>query len=439
MLKKRHKKGRLPVAIVIPLIAVLIFLLNTGSYRTDDPPVPVTKPVAGKPEYVRGVHLTAWVAGSSKMRSRLEPLLSRDKLNTIVIVVKEVGGEIYLPGVRVAQDYGIKTIYPIPKLEKYLVDLKSRGVYPVARLTVFKDCSLVNAKPQLAVKNPDGSIWKDYKGKSWSDPYNKEVWKYNVEIAKHAIQLGFEEIQYDYIRFPSDGDTWQCRYSAVHNSTAASQVLVGFLEYSKKELSVPVSIDVFGLTPSVNHDMGIGQNFMAMAEVVDYISPMMYPSHYRKGEYNIPDPNKEPYRTVYRCVSDANLLLKDKFYKLRPYLQDFSLGHKYGPEEVKAQILACYDNGIFDWLLWDPRCLYTLEAINEMVKWTPQNYKPSALHQLLQSDKIRGTTTQTLQPGTTTQTLQPGATSPPDSQPAPDGSGAGTASPTPDSPRDNTR
>jgi len=104
---------------------------------------------------------------------------------------------------------------------------------------------------------------------------------------------------------------------------------------------------------------------------VDFISPMTYPSHYAKYEYGIKDPNSEPYKVVSRTISDANKLLKEHPGKLRPYLQDFSLGYKYGPEEVKAQIKACYDNGVYDWLLWDPKCKYTLDAVDEMVKFKP--------------------------------------------------------------------
>jgi len=148
----------------------------------------------------------------------------------------------------------------------------------------------------------------------------------------------------------------------------------------KNELAkynVPISIDVFGLTPSVENDMGIGQRFLKLASVCDYISPMMYPSHYAKGEYGLSDPNKFPYKTIYRGISDAKKLLKEDSYKLRPYLQDFSLGYKYGYEEVKAQIAACYDNGVFDWLLWDPKCKYNLQVIEEMVKYNPTNYIPT--------------------------------------------------------------
>ncbi|MFN3550220.1 MAG: putative glycoside hydrolase, partial [Endomicrobiia bacterium] len=304
----------------------------------------INKKFVGKPKYVRGIHLSSWIAGTQKYKKRFEPYFGRDKLNTVVIAIKEYEGEIYINVEEIKKKYN-PPIIPIPKIEQYLEELKSKGVYPIARIVIFKDDYLAKNFPHLAVKTPDGNVWKDYKGISWTDPYNREVWDYNIEIAKKAIDLGFEEIQFDYIRFPSDGNTKLCRYSQKHTSTTAQEVLVEFLKYAKEKLSpTALSIDVFGLTPSVEHDMGIGQRFLQMAEVVDFISPMMYPSHYRKGEYGISDPNKEPYRTVYKTVSDAKKLLAEKSYKLRPYLQDFSLGYKYGPEEVKAQIKACYDN-----------------------------------------------------------------------------------------------
>lgn len=329
-----------------------------------------------RPQYVRGIHFSAWVAGLDSYKKRFEALLGRDKLNTIVIAIKEYKGEIYIPvDSEIIKRYNPKII-PIPKIKQYLAELKEKNVYTIARIVVFKDTYLAQNFPNLAVKNLDGTVWKDYKGASWTDPYNKEVWKYNIEIAKEAIELGFEEIQFDYVRFPSDGNVKLCRYSQKYSSLTATAALVDFLKYAKEKLSpTPISVDVFGLTPSVAHDMGIGQRFLQMAEVVDFVSPMMYPSHYRKGEYGIPDPNKEPYKTVFKTVADAKKLLGEQIYKLRPYLQDFSLGYKYGSEEVKAQIRACYDNAVFDWLLWDPKCKYTLEAIEEMTKYTKENYK----------------------------------------------------------------
>jgi hypothetical protein len=333
-------------------------------------------PKVGRPQHVRGIHLSCWVAGEKKFYSRFDNLLGREKLNTIVIAVKEYNGDVYIPDVKSAKDYGIKII-PIKNLDGYLKFLKSKNVYTIARIVVFKDKQLAKNQPGFAVKTPDGNVWRDKKGNSWTDPYNKNVWKYNVEIAKRVQELGFEEIQFDYIRFPSDGDIKNCRYSQVHNSTSATQALIDFIQYAKKELTITVSVDVFGLTPSVEHDMGIGQRFLKLAAASDFISPMMYPSHYARNEYGIKEPNAEPYKTVFRTVSDAKKLLKENARKLRPYLQDFSLGHNYGAEKVKSQIKACYDNGVFDWLLWDPKCKYTLEAIEEMVKYIPANYPPS--------------------------------------------------------------
>lgn len=384
-------------------IFLAIFLITTLSLKScsqqvesinknvdKDKESEVTK--VGKPEYVRGIHLSAYAAGSLKFRERFKPLLSRDKLNSIVIAVKEYEGIVFLPNATIAQKYNIPT-QPIPKLKEYLEELKSYGVYPIARVVVFKDNALALKHPEFAVKTPDGSIWRDYKGNCWVDPYNKEVQQYNIEIAKAAIEIGFEEIQFDYIRFPSDGNIKLCRYSQKHSSITATAALVEFLTTAKQQIPAPISIDVFGLTPSVNHDMGIGQRFLEMAKIVEYISPMMYPSHYRKGEYGISDPNKEPYKTVFRTVSDAKKLLKEDYIKLRPYLQDFSLGYKYGKQEVEAQIKACYDNGIFDWLLWDPKCKYTLEAIEEMVKYTKDNWKVIGSTETIKPNRLEPSST----------------------------------------------
>lgn len=353
------------------VILILLFV-NSCAQQTKD--ITTTQNVTvGKPEHVHGIHLSAWTASNKNFRNRFSPYLGRDKLNTIVIAIKEYEGKLFIPVEDIRKKYNTPIIDA--KLEEYVKELKQNGVYTIARIVVFKDNFLAKHHPQLAVKTYDDNVWKDYKGNSWTDPYNKEVWDYNIAIAKAAVEVGFEEIQFDYVRFPSDGNTKLCKYSQKHTSITATEVLVEFLKYAKSQISVPISIDVFGLTPSVKHDMGIGQRFLQMAEVVDFVSPMMYPSHYRKGEYGIPDPDKEPYKTVFRTVVDAKKLLGEQVYKLRPYLQDFSLGYKYGPNEVKAQIKACYDNGVFDWLLWDPKCKYTLEAIEEMVKYTPQNYK----------------------------------------------------------------
>ncbi|MFA5857998.1 MAG: putative glycoside hydrolase [Elusimicrobiota bacterium] len=315
------------------------------------------------PTEIRGIHLSAWAAGTEKTRALVEKYIEGTEINTIVIGIKEHEGKVYIPGVATADKIGAYQ-ETAPDIQEYLKYLRSKGVYTIARIVVFKDKYYSKSNPKYAVKTPAGEVWTDRRGVSWSDPYQKVVWDYNIEIAKRAVELGFNEIQWDYIRFPSDGPTKLCRYSyAQHNSSSSAYALVNFLKYSREQLAplgAKVSIDVFGLTPSVQHDMGIGQKIVLMTNEVDYVSPMCYPSHYAKGEYGLPYPNAEPYKTVYRSVSDGIARIPTE--KMRPYLQDFSMGYKYGAFEIRSQIQATYDAGVKSWLLWDPNCKYTQEA-----------------------------------------------------------------------------
>jgi hypothetical protein len=312
-----------------------------------------------KPTYVRGIHITAWIAGSAKGRAYCDTLFKETEINTAVIDVKEYEGEVYVPGFTQAQEFGTY-VAAMPDLEKYLARLKAEGIYTIARVVVFKDALLPNKKPKWAVKNPDGTVWKDHRGLTWVDPYNKDVWDYNISIAEKSVKLGFDEIQFDYIRFPSDGNTKACRYSVKHTSVSAPAALDGFLELAGQrlgKLGAKVGIDVFGLTTTVSNDMGIGQKIVQMAQRVDYVSPMVYPSHYNPGEYGIANPNASPYKIVYLGMEGAKKRIPIE--KLRPYLQDFSLGVRYGAKEVRAQIQACYDNGIGEWILWNSKCVYS--------------------------------------------------------------------------------
>lgn len=323
-------------------------------------PEPAPEPV----KHIRGIHLSAWISGPNKHRAAAMELFENTELNTAVIDIKEYEGQVYIDGVKLADEN--KTFFrAMPNLEKYLAELKEKGVYTVARLVVFRDNAMPRKKPALGVKNPDGTLWTDKRGITWLDPYNKDAWEYNLQIAERAVEMGFEEIQFDYIRFPSDGNTRNCRYSNKnHSSDEASKAIVDFLKEANKRLKAKgakISIDVFGLTTTAKDDMGIGQKIIEMTEWVDYVSPMVYPSHYGKGEYGVAEPNKEPYIIVYKAMEGALKRLPKE--KLRPWLQDFTMGHKYNKEEVRAQIQACYDNDIGDWLLWNPRCVYTRDAL----------------------------------------------------------------------------
>jgi hypothetical protein len=309
---------------------------------------------------VRGIHLSPNISDSNYSMEKFINLLDSTELNAVVMDVKEEG-LVYIADVESAIKY--KAYRRSPNLKIFLEKLKEKNVYVIARIVAFRDNIAARSNPSFAVKNPDGTLWLDRQKVAWLDPYNKAAWDYVLEIAEKAVDLGFDEIQFDYIRFPSDGNTKNCRYSnRNHNSIEASKALVGFLKEANRKIKnkgAKLSIDVFGLTTTSLDDMGIGQKIVEMTKWVDFVSPMVYPSHYGKGTYGIADPDKEPYKTVFHALNTKRIPKE----KLRPWLQDFSLRHRYGKKEIREQIQACYDNGIGSWLLWNVRCAYTVAAL----------------------------------------------------------------------------
>lgn len=314
---------------------------------------------------MRGVHLTAWVAGSAKDRRVFLDRLAGTVVNAVVVPVKEYDGQVYIPGVPAAVALGTVRI-AIPDPKGLVADAKARGLLAVARVVVFKDDKLARKKPEWAVMDERGGLWKNQNGVVWVDPYRKEVRDYNISVAEAAARAGFDEVQFDYIRFPSDGDTRRCRYSRVDHSSATSQALIDeFLVEARRRLDalgVGMSIAVFGMTTTAHDDLGIGQSLVKMTRRVDAVSPMMYPSHYARGEYGLPDPNREPYKVISWGLRDAKRKLGGA-EKLRPYLQDFTLGFKYGPAQVRAQLRAARHQGVESWILWNPVNRYTWEAL----------------------------------------------------------------------------
>lgn len=315
---------------------------------------------------VKGMHLSQFVSGSQILKERVNDLLTNTELNAVVIDVKEIDGIYCMKGIMNNIAYSPK----IPDFSKYVQQLKEKGVYTIARIVVFRDNILPRKRPDLAVKTPEGEIWQDYKKITWLNPYKQEVRDYTLDVCDKAVELGFDEIQFDYIRFPSDGRIKNCRYGVAHSSITASNAIVEFLKQAKERLEpkgVKISIDVFGLTTTEKGDMGIGQRIVEMTKYVDYVSPMVYPSHYPNGCYGIPNPNKEPYRTVYLALAGGIKRLPVE--KLRPWIQDFSMrGVKYGPEEIKAQIQACFDVDVKTWLLWNAACKYTKSGLKTKEK-----------------------------------------------------------------------
>jgi hypothetical protein len=320
---------------------------------------------------VRGIHLSAWGAGSKKVRRELIARIQASVINSVVVAVKETDGKVYIPGVAMAQKYGAYAP-AISRPEEMLKDFKDAGLYTAARIVVFKDSIMPLKRGDLAVQEPGGGPWRAHNGSTWLDPYNKEAWAYALDVAERAAELGFDEIQFDYIRYPTEGRTELCRYAKTHSRKNAIANLRDFLIYARgrlKPYKVKISADVFGLTTSSDNDMGIGQDITVIARHVDYVYPMMYPSHYNPGEYNIPDPNAHPYKVINRGLMDALRRLGPNYTKLRPYLQDFNMGRHYGPHEVRAQIIAVRRNMLESWVLWNAGNKYDWAAL------TPRSFR----------------------------------------------------------------
>jgi len=320
---------------------------------------------------VRGIHLSSWGAGSRKLRGELIRKINDSVINAVVIAVKEVDGQVYIPGVDSAQKYGAYTP-AIAQPEEMLKDFKGAGLYTIARIVVFKDKVMPVRRVDMAVHNPDGTPWRSNNGSTWLDPYDRDVWDYTLDVAERAAKLGFDEIQFDYLRYPTEGKTSLCRYSKPHTTRNSISNLKDFLVYARGRLrpyNVKISADVFGLTTTAKDDMGIGQDIKVIAHNVDYIYPMMYPSHYYTGEYNLKNPNSQPYKVIDRGLKDALKRLGPDYAKLRPYLQDFNMGWHYGPHEVRAQIIAARRNMLESWVLWNSGNKYNWAAL------TPQSFR----------------------------------------------------------------
>lgn len=321
---------------------------------------------------VRGIYVSGWVAGGPAMK-RIVDLLDHTDLNTVVIDIKtDAGLMTYRTNVMLPSQIGVSSKVGISDVRALLNKLKQKNVYVIGRLVVFKDPLLAAKVPSWAIHHKTGEVWHDKKGVSWVDPFRTEVWNYNIAIAKEAITLGFDEIQFDYVRFP-DNATQLNREAKFANPEGWSkaEAIRGFLHEARtklKPLGAYISADVFGLTTSSDDDMGIGQKWEQITREVDFISPMIYPSHYSMGMYGVEHPDLEPYQIVHKAMRDAkrrNLASAgERTAKIRPWYQNFTATWvhphlKYGEREVMQQIQAAKEQGIDQFLLWSPVCKYT--------------------------------------------------------------------------------
>jgi len=328
---------------------------------------------------VKALYLTGWTVGSSERVQHYIDLAKNTEINSYVVDIKDddgyVGYESNVPAVREAGAW--KKKYDVDSVLKAFHD---NDIHVIGRLVCFKDPVYSQKNPSLAIKKTDGTLWKENLGggkyATWLNPYEKETWDYLISIAKEAVERGFDEIQFDYVRFPNGAKkvTDFSRYNK-----EKYEAINEFLAYAKKELpGVVISADVFGIiceSPADTED--IGQYLELIGKDIDYISPMVYPSHYALGQtvngVTFAKPDFEPYAVVYNSLIKAkNRISAVDGYKadIRAYLQDFTASwldtgyyKKYGPEEVRQQIQAVYDAGYEEWILWNAGNKYSESAL----------------------------------------------------------------------------
>lgn len=367
---------------------------STAKISTPTENIPVKKVVSHikTPEPVKAIYMTACVAGTPSFRAKLLKLANETEINTIVIDVKDYTGTVSFdidhPSFKDNAGTGCK----VNDMTDFIETLHKNNIYVIARITAFQDPYITKLHPEWAVKkNSDRNIvWKDRKGISFADAGNKEMWKYLVDLGLESYAAGFDEINYDYIRFPSDGDMKDIYFPASNDILVAnakpfiatstgsttqpirsgkSIVLKGFFEYLHNNFApagIPISADLFGMTATNYDDLNIGQILEYAAPNFDFIAPMVYPSHYPSGFNGYKDVNAHPYDIVnYSMAIAAKRLtaIGESPLKLRPWLQDNDYPVHYTPEMVRAQIKATYDAGLTSWMLWDAGNTYTQSAL----------------------------------------------------------------------------
>lgn len=329
-------------------------------------------PLPSAPDAVKGIYISGPMAGSAAMDSLLT-LVDETELNAVVIDVKNDEGYLtYQPKAGTAAVLEAYVPY-ISDLAGLVAELKEHEVYTIARIVAFKDPFLAKARPELTLHDIDGRAIAESGTVSWVNPFEQEVWTYLEEIALDAVELGFDEVQFDYVRFPASGSD-PIDYGPAGDGKEKKDAIAGFLTEVTSllhEKGAYVSADVFGTIITNPGDAEyVGQDFVQLAQIVDKICPMVYPSHYAADSFGLAVPDSQPYETIYAALgyASSSLFGFDDANCVRPWLQDFTAtwvtGHiAYGPEELRAQIRAVYDAGYTDWLLWNAGNQYTEDGL----------------------------------------------------------------------------
>lgn len=329
-------------------------------------PIPFIATHIQTPAVVKGIYMSSWVAGAPTIRAKLVSLIDTTELNTVVIDVKDATGRVAFLTTDPTLSATGSPENRIPDINAFIANLHKKNIYVVGRIAVFQDPYMTKLKPDWAIKKKsDGTTWKDFKGLSFLDPSKKEVWDYTISIAKESYKHGFDEINFDYIRFPSDGKISDIAYPNTDGTVTRADIMKSFFQYQDEQLKdtgIVRSADLFGLVTVSPDDLGIGQVLENALPYFDYVDPMVYPSHFAAGWNNFKNPADHPYDVVKYTMDQAILRTKaiglDQ-NKIRPWLQDFDLGAIYTAPMVQSQIKATYDSGLTSWLIWDASNTYT--------------------------------------------------------------------------------
>lgn len=375
-----------------PLFAIAVLLLFTAFAKTALAPsaaLPGEKlpPRAAQPApvgevdrtgYIKGLYVSAAAMGDATFMAHVKDLLENTELNAVVLDYKSDRGYISFPtNVPLAAEIGADAESHVKDPTDFMRWFKKHNVYTIARIPAFKDDLLTRAFPNLAIIDATtGGVWRDQERMGWVDGNRTEAWDYNIDLAREAAEYGFDEVQFDYVRFPTDGNVTAAIYSKENTYDNRVAAVAGFLSRASEALhplGKKVSADIFGYTPWVADDLGIGQHIEMIAPSVDVLSPMVYPSTFADG---LPgdDPRFStaiayPYEVVNKSTARALRRAKtvNPRIEIRPWIQDFkdyAFDYRtYTPYEIRRQMDAARDAGARGWLLWDPAVRYTREAL----------------------------------------------------------------------------
>lgn len=323
---------------------------------------------------VRAVYLSYYGVGSSALREYIFDLIEHTELNSVVIDVKSDEGFVpYETQVALAMEAGVRGPVGVQNFDTLLARLRARGVRTIARIVVFKDNVLARHRADWAVRDArTGGAWRDGERSTWIDPFREESWAYAVALAREAAFKGFDEIQFDYLRFPGDGRLEDARYARPSTQITRIAAVTGFLALAREALrgtSATLAVDVFGYTAFNDTDTDVGQRIEDLAPLVDYLCPMAYPSSYHRGLPGYPNPVAHPYEIVFETVNRMRTRTAHTAVQVRPWIQDFRDyafdRRSFGVAEVRAQMKAAEEAGAAGWMLWNPSNRYTVDALSK--------------------------------------------------------------------------